>query len=55
MTVWDSGLYNKTTNYDPSLTASAIIDDARVVIYATIWSVIYDPKPFIVQATDQLS
>jgi hypothetical protein len=33
--------------------ALAIIDDARVIIYATIWSVIYDPKPFIVQATGE--
>jgi hypothetical protein len=33
MTVWDSGQYYKTTNYAP-----------RVVIYATIWSVIYNSK-----------
>jgi hypothetical protein len=48
MTVWDSDQYYKTPNYDPRVVihdpSLSIIDDAWVVIYATIWSVIYDRK-----------
>ncbi len=48
MMVWDSGQYYKTTNYDPRVVihdpSLSIIDDTGVVIYATIWSVIYDRK-----------
>jgi len=52
MTVWDSGQYYKTTNYDPRVVihdpSLTIIDYSGVVIYATIWSVIYDRK-FMIQ------
>ncbi len=55
MMVRDSGQCYKTTNYDPRVVihdpravihdpSLSIIDNAGVVIYATIWSVIYDRK-----------